>query len=840
MVRRRLVGRSALLLALLLPAIFHSTGAAVAAARAPLQDFGACVAGGGDARVLLLLDTSASLGTTDPGAGRVDAARHLTDQLGEFARATKAPLNIAVAGFADDFDVALDWTALNSSGERKITKAVDSFRAKDKGWETDYWRALQGARSYLSDGAGPQDCKALVWLTDGMYDLDVRDSKQERDDFGTTKPYAPGLELTSAKSADKAERLGSTDLCRVGGVADALRTDGITTVAIALREKGGAADYSLMSGVATRAKVDEQACGARQPMGSFVLAEDVGDLFFAFDALADPENLPTERTSKLCQGDICPEGTHGFVTDQTIRSASVLGGASVPGFEAVFVAPGGDRHTLRAGETLKVDHPGYSLRASWRAADVFSAKIVRGEASSWAGDWGVVFVDPARSGRGTARSNIRLTSDLSPVWAGQDELVAGDRTGLDLGLALSDGTRVKPADIRGDVRVDVALDRGDSRTVLAEGLDARQLGSAVEVDLTGEGPGEGRLLMEMSLTTASAGGKGTVLPPRSVSYPVTIQAPGKYPRLPSAVDFGRSDSPDPAEATVTWKGGGCVWLESSDVELLPASVTGAKLSSDANSEANCVNDEFGLTLTPAGAGEGLLSGTAMLRALPGSGTGEAVELPLRFRYEMERPANEPLRWAVATLVMLAGLVIPGAVLAGVKWRGATLADDGLAITALRGRVDDELSFLSAASIVRNEQLLLHETMGRRNLGLSDRLQLRTHAYPFLFAKAPAVVGANPQSAGKKPYCVTSNGDTLPLATQGHWVAVLDPDTPHRGDVEVLLLLPLSGVGAEELLAQARAEVPQAVARLRGGIGVADLPESSPSNEESADDSGWYA
>nr|WP_255668781.1 VWA domain-containing protein [Aeromicrobium duanguangcaii] len=809
------------------------TRAEAASAKQPLQDFGACIAGGGKARVLLLLDTSASLKTSDPVATRVDAARHLTDRLGTFTKASGAALEVAVAGFAGDFKVSLPWTALDGAGKRDVATSVDKFRGRNTGWETDYWQALQGARTYLADGDA--DCKALVWLTDGMYDLDQRSTQQEKDDYGTTKPYAPDIRLTSAGSVERVERVGSRDLCRAGGVADAIRADGVTTVAIALQgqDQGDSNDFGLMSGVATRSKVDGGKCGDRDARGkgSFVLAEDVGDLFFAFDALSDPENLPKERTTPLCQGEVCPAGRHSFVTDRSISSVSVLGSADVKGFEAVFVTPAGERLTLAPGGSLKEERPGFELRASWSTDAVFSATLERGEAASWEGTWSVVFVDPAKTGRGKARTNIRLVSDLAPVWGQDDELVVGDESSLDVGLALGDGSRVEPKELQSNVSVGVLLDRGaDGRSVLAEDLSAADLQKPVTVDLSKEGPGAGRLVLEMSLTTADPGGKGTELGPRTVSYPVTVQAPGEYPRVPGSIDFGRGDSVDAVDLPVRWKGGGCVWLASSQTDVLPSGVPGAALASTASDADTCAEDEIVLSLTPEEAGAGLLGGTVLLRALPADGPGDAIEIPVRFRYEMEPAPNETVRWGVFALVMALGLAIPVALLAAVKKHGAVLAGDGVAVAVLRGQVNESQSFLVGAAVPRHEHHVHVFADRQTSLIISDRLTLRVKFHPFALVTAPEV------RADDAAY-VTSQGHALPLAVRGNWVATLDPHAPGTGDVEVVLLMPISGQGIDAVLADARMKVPSAVAKLRGKHGHDAAPAAANSRANFDDEWG---
>ena len=69
----------------------------------------------------------------------------------------------------------------------------------------------------------------------------------------------------------------------------------------------------------------------------------------------------------------------------------------------------------------------------------------------------------------------------------------------------------------------------------------------------------------------------------------------------------------------------------------------------------------------------------------------------------------------------------------------------------------------------------------------------------------------------------STGSTLPLAVQDQWVAVLDPANPHHGPVEVVFLLSSGARHLDELVSDARAKVPAAVAELRRGLGTPPPP-----------------
>ena len=115
-----------------------------------------------------------------------------------------------------------------------------------KDYDTDYWNALNGARQDLADH-DTSGCRAVAWLSDGEFDLDVRDSDSAKHDFGNAKSYATDADLSKESGIQQAEKAGQSDLCRSTGLADQVRSAGITLIGIGLSGGGGAQpDFTLM------------------------------------------------------------------------------------------------------------------------------------------------------------------------------------------------------------------------------------------------------------------------------------------------------------------------------------------------------------------------------------------------------------------------------------------------------------------------------------------------------------------------------------------------------------------------------------------------------------------
>lgn len=839
----------------LLPFVLPSSAAALTPPASPaessdaIQRFGACLAAGGQGNLVLLLDTSASLRGTDAQGRRVEAANYLLRELGSFAE-YGAGLDVAVAGFSDNYRQTMDWTALSERTVEKVLDSVEAYRSEDDGFETDYWMGVDGARRALAAHAEEGDCSALVWLSDGMNDLDKRDSDAEVDAYGTAKPYGPAVELTSDDAAERLERAGVAALCREGGVADALRVQGVTTLAIGLQGNQPAGAFDLMKGIATGSNVSGAACGERDGShaGTFVLAQAIGDLIFGLDLISDPENAPSQRSTPLCQGAVCPEGTHQFVLDPSISSVRVLGGASgLEGYYAVLVSPDGNQTLLDQGASLRSSGRGYGASGRWVTDTVFSLTLDRQADRGWTGVWKLIFVDPASTGEGVARTNLRLYGDLRPAWLDQDlaVLTSGQVGSMRLGLVRKGGTVVRPDTLRGVVEVDAELVQADGSDLrVAESLDATELIEPVELDLTKSPPGKSTLRLTLRLTTASAGGvPGTPLEPSVVDYPVVVAAPPDYPSVPAVVDFGSGESADPATATLGTTGPGCVWLESADVATLPDQVTKTSVTADGSDAASC-SKELTLTLTPDDIGSGLASGSLRLMTLPDNASAEPVPATVGYTYEMQRPANEQVRWPVLVGLMLLGLLIPLAILLAVKWLTSRIPGVSLTTVTASGEVSENASFLDGW---RPEPGMLTprslSSTDRRRVPVGGRTVLRARPNLRKLTEPGDVVVENANFAA-------SSGARLPLAVQDHWIAVLDGADPHRGPVEVVFILSSGARRLDELVSDARARIPKEVAELRRRLGTPVLQpagsdewgaprgQGTGSHAQSGDDDEW--
>ena len=454
--------------------------------------------------------------------------------------------------------------------------------------------------------------------------------------------------------------------------------------------------------------------------------------------------------------------------------------------------------------------------------------MTRKRDQGWTGAWQLAFVDPASTGKGTARSNIRLYGDLRPAWLNQASapLTSGSSTSLQLGLTRVDNTPVAPGTLKGTVSIGAELDYADGTVVpIAAGLHAPQLAKPVVLSLSGAPAGKAKVRLTLTLTTASAGNvSGTTLEPQAVDYPVTVMPPPNYPRLPATVSFGAGETVEPVTAELPLAGPGCAWLQSSEASTLPNGVTAAPVTADASSPRTCRTGKLTLTLTPDHVGSGLASGLLHVMTRSDQAAAQPMPVTIRYSYEMQRPLNQKVLWLMLVGLMLLGLTIPLLILLLVKWVNSKIPGSTLTTLSHSGQVSGGSSFLNGW---RPDTGQLHpralEATDRRRVQITPRTVLRAKANWLKLTEPGYVV------VDSTPF-VASTGSRLPLAVQDQWVAVIDPANPHHGPVEVVFLLSSGARRLDELVSDARAKVPAAIAELRRGLGAAPPPPSAGRDE----------
>ncbi len=263
-----------------------------------VNEFGGCLRGQKSGDLLLMFDKSMSVADNDKPNARVTAGLYFVKQLDRFAEESAATLSVSVATFADTYAPVLPWTELGDSGTPQTLTAIEGLETATDGVQTDYWSALNGARSELAQRTTadqPQRCQAIVWFTDGEFSLHLRDENYVGHESAATKVFAPGLDMRDDAEAREARDLATEDLCRPQGLADQLRAAQVTMFAIGFTLDEAKAEQDGTFTTLTRVATGADGCGAVKHPGSVTMASDIDSLLTAFEDLLRPGAKPDEQ-----------------------------------------------------------------------------------------------------------------------------------------------------------------------------------------------------------------------------------------------------------------------------------------------------------------------------------------------------------------------------------------------------------------------------------------------------------------------------------------------------------------------------------------------------------------
>lgn len=823
------------------------SASAAASPDAALEDFGACLSSAGSGDVLVLVDASGSLSETDPDDARVSAATYLVERMAATAAPGGFEIDAAVGEFSSDLVVIQDWTPLDADGTPRVTEAVGTLASSSTGRDTDYWSALEGARTLMADreaalGAGDR-CQAIVWFSDGAFEIEPG---RERRGEGTP-PYAQGIDLTTPDGLAAATTAARDDLCRPSGLADQLRASGVRLFAVGLAPSGSPTDFDLMSSVATGTTAAGQLCGelSDPSPGAFFLASDIDDLIFAFDRFAVPGSRPLTSEVGICQVEVCAEHRHTFVLDDSIVSVDLLAASPIDGVDVYLQPPSGEPVRLPR-EAFDQSVAGSGTTSEWLAERTVAVKMLR-EGAGWSGQWGLIFVDPSgTSGDQLSRTQIRVASDLSPTFTPPADTVVrvGEvLTGATAGLVRSDGSVVDPSTLLGPTSVTVRLVAPDgTESVIVDNAGPDVLVQPFDLDLTAVPPGRGAVRLDLQVRTADAvladGStvSGTDLTPVRVDVPLDLSPPADIPAIAPTVAFGTAEGPMDAASAIEVTGTGCVWLDDAATTVIgaPATVGPVGVTSEHTSPDSClaVDGEGALPveLTSEAAGNGSINGTVIVMSAPSGEPDRAITTEVSFSGDMRRPLNRPLTLAVFVAALLLGPAIPLALLWLLKARGARIPRRGLHAERYRVTIDDTGVRRGGSPLTfgPRELVELVPRDGRRTVDVAGlRLRPRTGLSPF---GAPDVTVEAPGLAGvTSSHPAPGRRIALSLAVHNSWIVLVDPAAVATAEAEVVVLVGADATPGDRarLLQDLQERAPAATATLRETLRAAGSGAPSP-------------
>lgn len=669
-----------------------------------LQSLADCIVDNGRVDALFVVDESATLKETDPDANRVVGIKAALSGLRELRGGEReVDVHVAMAGFSIGFDQRVDWTTLDDDTIDDLSAAAEGFRDRDDGFDTDYVEVVDGARRWMADEATsyrPEKpgCKVLFWFTDGKFDIDDRTTDEQASRYGESKSWAPDVSLRDRGSGDALVEAGRRRLCEPGGDVDAMRAEGIFTVALALELQITPQDSDRLAAIAT-GRSGSETCGdadPAEPTGAYVPASSVDDLILLMYASVHPHGAVPEQLVGTCPPEdaSCSAGTLEFEVDESWSRFNLLALTADEAVDVSLVSPAGERIGLSRDGTTGGSGT-TRLGWDWLSPTAVVAQVdLEGDPDTWSGTWKMTFVDRSGELGGDVRNRVSLYvyGDLEARLIGDPVPRKGATTLLDIGLFNAAGQPRDLDALRAGSTLTATIEDGD------EVLDTFDLGPVDgRLQIPYEPPVDlatSHVVLRLELVTATT--EGVVLPPVVTSFPLHLDNPAGFPeidldgetvlRLSSIrVEDGDTEATGTFDIVGDEAGSGCVWLDRSATEIKgeeagAIAVEATVDDSDAlgTSEEDCTAVAPGqrATVTVTATPEHLATASPVGHLglmLRNDELGETRPEQVRVEFDMYRPANWARTWSVAVALLVAGLVIPLLVLYAFKLATARFA-----------------------------------------------------------------------------------------------------------------------------------------------------------------------
>jgi hypothetical protein len=807
-----------------------------------VQEFGACLQQQKRGAILLTIDTSGSLQSTDPkprGGGqpaRVVAAQVLLAGLAKSAQDGNFALDVAVSGF--DYTLTQpNWAGLTPSRLAALQSSAASIGGRDNGFETDYWTALTMARAALDrrEPPGPEasGCRALIIFTDGKYELAARTTAEDLKNYQATKPI-PGVEnvqITTDAAAGQVATAGEHDICRPGGVADQSRIDGITTFAVGLSstDPHGTRDFGFLKRIASN---PDGNCGKQPGRGVFVTADNIQDLVLAFGIFADPTNQPGPVDPQpICPRVACSSDRHTFALDSSIRRIHLLGTANVDGVVVEMAVPKHSAIPLHYSPEPKVVKAGStSLTVTWFSESVISIDADYGKADNWDGNWSMVFIDPTGNNpNGVSKTQLTISGDLEGEVTPVGAVTASATSRFQLHTVRTDGTPVQLASPLPTVTADVTATSDADPTKRVDVVTGLKVKTSL-VDFNWTVPasfpaGAATLTTVLRVRTAT----GLQLASQSRRTSITVAAPPGVPVVQTkSVDFGHIKGAKTGKASVRISGAGCAWLSSADLTAFPERASGDTVTSDYTRGSHCLSVptngtvDLQLLLRNPTSANGKVQGHLTLQVVPKGFPERVSPVVLPFSATVEGEAKASVEIVVFLLAMLIGLGIPLAGYAYLKWRAGAFPAGVVDWLVAPVEVTGSSAQLLDPSAVHEQHLTRSGLIqrGDREVTLGSMVvRARFRWRPDQPGRAALDASGRIGVGSESEYVEAKSGlPLLPLALQNSWAFLLQgrgSDDSLRGELVLIVAQGASAAQLADLASRAVQDLPSRLMQARG-------------------------
>jgi hypothetical protein len=423
-----------------------------------------CVARKQHLAAVMLIDESRSLRTTDSEDRRIDLSRSLAAALRQVSSVPidgiATTLDLLVVGFSTDVrndrlepPTADDWVTIDGSEPyARIEAAIETFRERDLGLDTDYVTALQTAQELLlrrtqASTSTQSPCRAILWFTDGKFDIGSSDVR---------RPWAQDIELSDSGRKSAVER-GVGLLCAPEGIADRLRSADTFLLTFALLSESFAGDDELLLRSVT---LGENDCGEADAteFGAYfpgTVPADLVDCFYL--ALQGRGCNPMEPPTQCSFTDGCPVS---FVIDDSTVSIRVEIFA-LPNTETVTIQPPGGKPIPILGLTADAV-PGTTLTTTSSNRAGFVTLAINSVQPGVEGTW---TIDHRPVDGGALDVKIIVTPNYRLVLEAPASVVRGDSITVAGTIVGSNGRPIDPATLASSAQVKIEVTDGDNVTV---------------------------------------------------------------------------------------------------------------------------------------------------------------------------------------------------------------------------------------------------------------------------------------------------------------------------------------------------------------------------------------
>lgn len=522
--------------------------------------FARCVQDKKAANVLVMMDESGSVYQSDPNNLRVAGAEVLISRLQRVADTYSTPINVMLAGFGDTFVQRTDnWVALQpkaTDGSDSLVSTARKFAQKTPNMrETDTLSSLYGATNALA-AAPSNSCKLLVFFKDG---LDFQSFNKNKP---TVDPNFKDIQAMLDKGKNpQAEAAAIDEICRKGGVADALRVDdNIYTFGVALNTNNGQnegldAFRSLIEGGGS--------CGTLPPKGKLLTVDDSSNLPSLFGSALDPDFQPSTHHGAftlampraLASVNMLSSGISSTFDDFTITLPPTC---SEPA--PIKITRGTDINGQTVGNSVKVT-------AKWAGANPADSQTLNVTVSHtdladdkcWVGSW---TINPGSD----TNSELYFDADLSAVATFTNDaavLVKGEdgkaSQSFKLAVQRPSDSSVVPAGsldpaldfkitgyLRNAATKEPVASSWDNTVVTKATVDADQTLSVDGLDL-----GDYELVLTMDVSVKDFTER---LSPISTQKTIKIGTPAAAPTISGVTEFKDIDGANRKQANVTFVG----------------------------------------------------------------------------------------------------------------------------------------------------------------------------------------------------------------------------------------------------------------------------------------------